>query len=184
MAVVRYECETIGCGTAVPNAAVKHCTRCKARKDNERTCPLCENQFDATGFHDPDTAVCCGPSTMVDFYRGRTLNDRQLAWVYETSRTATIDQREIAMWLAAHLRSGEESVSATWESPHHTSWVTSPSPLDIVDEERREVEVEVEFAGPYSRTTNPVVQVTIGDEYTGLDYNVVTDVIERLTRRG
>lgn len=155
---------------------------CQARQDAERSCPLCGRPFDASGYDNPATAVCCASPTMAAFYRGKPLTDAQIAWVYDNHKWATAEQREIAMWLADRLKPGEESVSATWESPHHTYWFTPTNRLEVEDEERRHVYVAVEFSGPYSRTASPVVEVTVGEQYTGLHYNVVTDIIERLVR--
>ncbi len=171
MAVVRYGCETVGCGQSVANADIKLCDSCQAREDGLRDCPLCGSRFDASWSDTPDTAVCCSSRVMVAFYRGRPLNDREIAWAYDNHATADDEQREIAGLLARDFRTGDESFSGTHEIPHCTRWETPCG-----------VEVKVEFRNPWTRDVEerPVESITIGGQYRGLTVEEVMDILERI----
>lgn len=173
MAKVTYECETTGCGRPVDGPDVDLCDTCKARNERTRECRVCGRPFDPASHYGGDEAVCCGSPTLVDFYRGKTLTPAALEWAYKVGGAGS-DQRDIALLLFEALEPGEESVSATWESPRHTTWRTEDG-----------AQVHVEFAGGmYSRTTAPVVSIEIGDEYGGLDRSQVQAVLSALISGG
>ena len=110
---------------------------------------------------------------LADFYRGRPLDDEEIAVVTTHYEWVTEEQREIALAVADALVPAEESFASQVEVPNRTRWATPGG-----------VPVTVDFADQYSAMggwSGPVESITIGDQTEGVSAELVGSILAAIT---